>query len=313
MGRLSALLITLLVAGCASPTSRLHALADSQGFERSSVVAVGYRHTVFSNERALAPSDEQADDTGVAQALDRHRGDVLHVYLEGDGSPWRHRTIIMPDPTPRSPLMLRLMALDSNPAVYVGRPCYNGAATEPGCDNRLWTSDRYSEIVVASMAGVLRVIAERRGNPELRLIGHSGGGALALLLAERLDDVRDVVTVAGNLDIDAWTSHHGYTPLYGSLNPARRPPLQDSTAQWHLVADLDAVVPPLLVRGFIVSQASATGVSVDGFTHGCCWARIWPDILSAVADGQADALPGTVFKRPGDTSLGRSGAVQSSP
>jgi len=311
-------LIALLIAGCASPTSRLRALAESHGFERGSVTVSGYRMTVFANvpyvspqlsqksSREFSPKSRQRGGASSAiagrissQAL--ARDDVLHVYLEGDGSPWRHRTIIMADPTPRSPLMLRLMALDANASVYVGRPCYNGTSLEPICDNRLWTSDRYSEVVVNSMAAVIRRIAVERGSPELRLIGHSGGGTLALLLAERLNRVSDVLTVAGNLDTDAWTGHHGYTPLYGSLNPALRPLLPESVAQWHLVGGRDGVVPPMIVQGYIAAQPSASASRIDTFTHGCCWERVWPDILDAVMRGQADELPGTVFKRVVET------------
>ena len=51
-----------------------------------------------------------------------------------------------------------------------------------------------------------------------------------------------VITVGANLDTDAWTQHHGYLPLTGSLNPAA------STAKhpWpeaHLYGGRDTIVP----------------------------------------------------------------------
>ncbi len=305
MGRLSLVLICLLIAGCASPTSRLRALADSQGFERGSVIHSGFRMTVFANApfSGKSPARSAGIIAGRISSRDLARDDVLHIYLEGDGSPWRQRTIIMPDPTPRSPLMLRLMAMDANSSVYVGRPCYNGTSREPGCDSRLWTSDRYSELVVSAMAAAIRRIAIERGEPSLRLIGHSGGGALALLLSERLDRVSDVLTIAGNLDIDAWTDHHGYTPLYGSLNPAQRPLLPASVAQWHLLGGRDAVIPPTIVKRYIAAQPSANAAQIQGFTHGCCWERIWPDILNAVMQGLPDKLPGQLFKRAAEIGV----------
>jgi len=267
----------LLFAGCASPTTQLRELAARQGFERSRVTVDGFRHTVFLTAQAA-------------------RADVLHVYLEGDGSPWRHRTMIMADPTPRSPLMLRLMAKDPEAAVYVGRPCYNGSASDEGCSNRLWTSDRYSETVVASMTGVVRRLQRRAGASTLRLFGHSGGGALALLIAERLADVSDVVTIAGNLDTDAWTDHHGYTPLYGSLNPARRGPLAATTREWHLVGERDTVIPPQLVSDFLQSRPDAESRQIAGYSHGCCWERSWRLILHAVTTDTPTRLPGTRYE-----------------
>ena len=50
---------------------------------------------------------------------------------------------------------------------------------------------------------------------EVTFVGYSGGGVLAVLIAERLDNVAGVITVGANLDTDAWTEHHGYLPLTG--------------------------------------------------------------------------------------------------
>ena len=50
------------------------------------------------------------------------------------------------------------------------------------------------------MATALETWLKKKGYSELVLIGYSGGGALAMLLAERIR-VRAVITVAANLDI----------------------------------------------------------------------------------------------------------------
>ena len=203
---------------------------------------------------------------------------TLHIYLEGDGQPWQHRIVIMPDPTPRNPLMLRLMRNDPEPSAYVGRPCYYGHSQDPGCTFPLWTSARFSETVVASMAEVIRVLQGRYRARELWLIGHSGGGALAMLLAERLPAVSRVVTLGANLDTDAWTRHHRYSPLRESFNPAQRPALRQGVRQWHLLGTADRVVPPALVTRFIRRQPAAVGIELAGFTHSCCWSSLWPEL-----------------------------------
>src|SRR6185436_12059458 len=117
------------------------------------------------------------------------------------------------DPTPRHPLMLQLMTLDSAPSVYVGRPCYFGLANDPPCTPRDWTLDRFSPRIVDSMASVIEQLRAGRGTDAIELYGHSGGAALAVLLAARLGGVQRIVTIAGNLDVEAWTTYHGYTPL----------------------------------------------------------------------------------------------------
>ena len=278
-------LVCVILQSCATPAGNLDRLAEDQGFARSTIKAAGFNLLVYRNRAAMAGLTDTASN-----------GSILHVYLEGDGSPWRHRTIVMADPTPRRPLMLRLMKLDRQPAAYLGRPCYNGTSAEPPCDSALWTSGRYSPTVIDSMASALRVLIRRHKAGELWLFGHSGGGALAMLLADRLPDVTRVVTLAGNLDTDAWTRHHGYTPLFSSVNPAQQPPLRRDVLQWHLVGGRDAVIPPQLVRSFIMNQPQASGFQVDRFAHSCCWQVIWPNVLKALARDDPKWIPARQFK-----------------
>lgn len=282
------LLFVCLLAGCASPAGRLQDIAARHDFASERLRANGFDMAIFSNVayRTKAPM----------AGAEQRRDDVLHVYLEGDGEPWKWKVLVMPDPTPRRPLMLGLMALDPLPSVYVGRPCYNGRARDAGCSDTLWTSERYSETVIASMTDAVRALAVRRGATSLRLFGHSGGGTLAMLIAARLPATRDVVTVAGNLDPDAWTRHHGYLMLRGSLNPASEPALGAHIRQWHLLGGADRVVPPQIVRPYIEAQASAMGVDFPTFTHGCCWRRVWPDLLKAVIEDDPERLPGSIFR-----------------
>ena len=283
-------------------------MAETQGFERRAILANGFELTVFENAAfletspPLAARPELPDTDTHAVPPDRSPGDgrpgdvrVLHVYLEGDGTPWMYRVIVTRDPTPRRPLMLGLMALDTAPALYVGRPCYNGTSLDVGCESALWTSARYSEAVVDSMAAAIRTLAERQGFERIRLFGHSGGGTLALLLAARLPGTLDVVTIAGNLDPDAWTRHHGYTPLRDSLNPSLEPAFGSAVHEWHLLGGDDRVVPPALVRPFILSRERAIGVDFPTFSHGCCWQRVWPGVLRAVTRGEPALMPGRVF------------------
>lgn len=278
-------LFCIILQGCATPSDNLNYFATEQNFERTTLRVKGFELLVYKSEVDLLLDQDQGDASK-----------ILHVYLEGDGSPWRYRTMIMADPTPRYPLMLRLMALDQLPSVYIGRPCYNGTSADPGCDNRLWTSGRYSSQVVNSMAAAIEVLITRHGPEEIRLFGHSGGGALALLLAEQIPQVTQIVTIAGNLDIDAWTSHHGYTPLYSSLNPAKQPELRPQVKQWHFVGGRDNVVPAQIIRPFIVNQSAASGFLYEGYDHGCCWANLWPTVLRALSHGSPRLMLDAQFK-----------------
>jgi pimeloyl-ACP methyl ester carboxylesterase len=290
-------LFCICLQGCVTPSANLDNFANQRGFQRSTLRVQGFDLLVYSNGAQIVSSVKGSVGTPLA----------MHVYLEGDGSPWRYRTIVMPDPTPRNPLMLQLMALDEHLSIYLGRPCYNGSSTDPGCDSRLWTSGRYSSQVVDSMAAAIGVLVKLYRPDEIRLFGHSGGGAIALLLASKIPLVTQVVTIAGNLDTDAWTTHHGYTPLYSSLNPAKQQPLRPEVNQWHLLGGRDTVIPAQLIKPFVASQAAASGFMYRGYDHGCCWVNLWPTVLNALDSRSTKLLLDAQFKFP-EISLGVEGS-----
>lgn len=204
----------------------------------------------------------------------------LHLYIDGDGLPWLGRGRPAADPTPRNPLVLRLMALDPTPAIYLGRPCYAGAWDEPDCNAWQWTHGRYSETVVTSMTRAAQHIVAEVDAEQVVLIGFSGGGTLAMLIAARLEGVSTVVTLAGNLDVASWTALHDYSPLTGSLDPATQVPLPSAIAQWHWVGENDQRVPPHLIRGAVQPGPQVHLDVLPGVDHNCCWEAIWPELLT---------------------------------
>lgn len=214
---------------------------------------------------AVVPGDGFQHHVIVQDAASREE---LHVYIEGDGTPFIRNTQVAGDPTPRNPLARKLMRKDRAFSLYLGRPCYFGLAST--CDSAYWTNKRYSPEVVQSLRAVIRQHIDQHRVKRLVLIGHSGGGTLAMLLAPQFDETTAVITIAANLDIDAWTAHHGYSRLDGSLNPASLPPLRDSIQQIHLAGGRDQVVPPHLIPNATVYPR---------FTHGRGWQREWPRIL----------------------------------
>ncbi len=211
----------------------------------------------------------------------------VHVYLEGDGRPWIREREIAADPGPLDPLALRLMARDPTPALLVGRPCYHGLAHMPGCTPWLWTHGRYSEQVVGILAqAIARALPPQPGR-KLVLIGHSGGGTLAVLLAPSLPGVKAVITLAANLDVAAWAEHHGYSPLSGSLNPARLPPLPPNIRQVHLIAERDETVPPETIARYLAHNPQAQIQRIPGTDHRHGWLERWPHLLTTMTNCQA--------------------------
>lgn len=207
---------------------------------------------------------------------------AIHVYLDSDGTPWRNRYWIEPDPTPRNPLVLQLMAQDPAPSLYLGRPCYHGQATQPNCSPVLWTSHRYSPTVVRNMAAALNQFLSEMPTTSVILFGFSGGGTLAMLLAEQIGQTQAVITVAANLDTDRWTQWKQDSPLTGSLNPSHRPFLPKSIVQLHYVGGQDSNVPPWIPARLVRQYPESQLIIMQEFSHTCCWRDYWPMILDQI-------------------------------
>ena len=220
--------------------------------------------------------------TGYAKGLDSAGRDLV-VYIESDGYAWRSRWALSPDPTPRDPQGLRLALRDSGPRVlYLARPCQFARDAWQGCEPIYWSSHRYGEAVVAALDQAIDEVKTRVGASAVSLLGISGGGVVAALLAARRDDVAQLTTIAANLDHAAWTEHHEVSPLTGSLNPADFAERLEQIPQRHFVGAADDVVPPIIVESYLarMTDRSKTEIIViPGFDHDCCWIDAWPGLL----------------------------------
>lgn len=205
-------------------------------------------------------------------------GGVLTVYLEGDGLAWLSPTLPSPDPTPLTPLALQLaLAQPDGSAAYLARPCQFVGTRH--CTTQDWTGARFAPDVVTGTSHAVDRLKASLGARELVLVGYSGGAAVALLVAARREDVRQVITVAGNLDPDAWADWHRVPRLTASDNPARHHDELRALPQVHLVGSRDPVTPAELAQRFQAANPTGTPsqvIEMPGFDHGCCWAQDWP-------------------------------------
>ena len=254
----------MALAACATPAERLERQAITLGFVPISLRGEGFRHRAY-----MAGAQDGAD--------------TLHVYVEHDGTPWLGTWQVSEDPTPRAPFALELMARDVGPRLFLGRPCHFEPKDDAACGPLVWTHRRYSPEVVASMVVALHDFTALHHFRRVVLIGYSGGGTLAWLMARQVPETVGVVTVAANLDIDRWTAIHGYSPLAGSLNPALLPALSRAIPQLHYAGGRDRNVPPAVVESFHRGHPEARVVIIADFDHACCWAERWPEFLREAA------------------------------
>ena len=257
----------LFCAACAvlqSPSEQVRTQAEAAGFIPVDV----------PDARLRAYAKHAAPGAGNARVT---------VYVESDGAPWRFSDEPPSDPTPLKPLVLRMAIADPSPAAaYLGRPCqYLREADRLKCDPQLWMRGRFSNEAVAAMNLAVDQIKRIYGASEVNLVGYSGGGAMAALIAARRSDVSCLVTIAAPLDTSAWTDALRVSRLDLSLNPADAADRLRNVRQTHFRGARDKLVPSATTRRFLERVTGATVIDKETYDHRCCWDDDWKDLRRA--------------------------------
>ena len=205
------------------------------------------------------------------------------VYLGGDGFSYVTPTEVSSNPTPIKPTALTLAASDpSESVIYLARPCqYVDLAREKYCSSKYWSSHRFAEEVVSAYEQALDHIKNLVGGVAFHLVGYSGGGAVAVLIAARRGDVISVRTVAGYLDHIALNKMVGVEPLKGSLDPMRVASALRGIPQVHYSGSRDLVIPPWVGKKFVSvvgNPKCARSITVDGVSHEYGWVEYWKTV-----------------------------------
>jgi hypothetical protein len=199
----------------------------------------------------------------------------ITVYIEGDGQSWISRHRLSADPTPLSSLVRDLTLHDKTEnVIYMARPCQFVSTLQPSCNPFYWDEKRFSDVVVNAMDDALTQIKQRYKNNKFRLVGYSGGGAIALLLAQQRSDISRITTIAGHLDSDAVTALHKTSPLTGSLNPADKATSIAHITQYHYVGSKDKIIPPSIAQNYVRNlpeNHKAQIIIVPNATHDKGW------------------------------------------
>ncbi|MBF0392345.1 MAG: alpha/beta hydrolase [Alphaproteobacteria bacterium] len=219
--------------------------------------------------------------TSFVRITDRTR--PVTIYIEGDGLAWASRTEVSRDPTPKNAQGLALAAADpSANVVYLARPCqYSDRSANPTCGPDYWTSKRFAPEVIAAMNQAADQVAARVPGQMLNLVGYSGGGAVAVLMAARRQDVASIRTVAGNLDHAEVNRLAQVSQLTGSLNAIDVAAQVAKVPQIHYSGANDRVVPPVIAQRFTQASGSACvrAMTVPGADHESGWNERWRELL----------------------------------
>ncbi|MCB4361072.1 alpha/beta hydrolase family protein [Quatrionicoccus australiensis] len=257
----------LLLASCASLLSEREQAANiGQKSGLTATTLQTQRFPIFAQTRISQPGQE------------------LNIYIEGDGDAWLSRNQLSADPTPVNPLALKLAALDPAANVaWLARPCQYVLADSANCRADHWSTLRYSRELVNALDAAITQLKTRVAAQRLNLIGYSGGATMALLIAAQRNDIASIRTVAGNLDTDAFTSHHQVTPLGPESNPLRHAATLAKIPQTHWLGQNDTSIPPPLANRYAnaVGQGNCTRLqTVANATHSGGWEKRWIDFLN---------------------------------
>lgn len=242
---------SIATSGCGINPTWQH-IAGNAGLATGWIEGAGFRHLVLDNEKP---------------------GQKLMIFIEGDGSPWFYGVRVSRDPTPENPVLLKLMVRAGARAVYLGRPCYFGSAGDSACTPDLWTRARYGERVVASLCKAANRLVASSRTDAVELVGYSGGGTLAVLMAGCIDRIAAVTTLAGNLDPESWVDLHGYAPL-AQVSIGRMTSAPGSIAESHWQCINDDNVPPDVTLRYFSRRPNAERILIDGCTHATGWGAV---------------------------------------
>jgi pimeloyl-ACP methyl ester carboxylesterase len=202
----------------------------------------------------------------------------MTIYIEGDGASWLLKTIPPRNPTPSQSLVAAMAAEDQNQFVmYLARPCqFIAVQTIKECDESMWTDGRFSTQVIAMSNQAIDRALLNLPTVRLNLVGHSGGGTLATLIAAQRSDVNCLVTMASPLDITAWARALSIAPLTRSQNPAKPNANLQQIRQTHFLGENDRIVTKESIGEYRNFPRDAQFMTISGFDHRRYWADQWP-------------------------------------
>lgn len=268
---LSVLLVVFSFSSCT--TIEYKSLAPKRAHDAADAVAKnhGFTHRMVKGGEFLFTTYQKITDTSAEYV----------VYIEGDGS-IVDKGMPSNNPTPIHPMVLELATKDRRAnIVYIARPCqYTPMELNLKCEPSYWSDKRWSEDSVDAMNSAIKSIV---GNKKIHLVGFSGGGGIAVLIAARNPAVKDIITLAGNLDHVSFNKYHGAFQCLNSLNPIDYAKSINQVLQIHFSGSKDKKVPSFIADSFVKASGSNCVHSevLADVTHNRGWIKNIEYILRA--------------------------------
>ena len=254
------------------------------------ITALTVAITACSNRPSTAiPDRHELSKNGFIQEQSAYPGTVLvkrsllkndrvWVFIESDGAAFG----TWPTGKPAMPSVKRSVALGlalqqtGGDVMYVARPCQFllGEWASAKCDNPdLWTTQRFSHEAIKLIEAVIERSVGDKKRP-VTLVGHSGGGTVALAIAQRQQfPVACVITLGSPVDLKSWYGLWGAAPPATAVDPANAISAGQTAPVVFISGEHDQLVPPSAIgRWADVIRASPRlhHIRINS-THGTGW------------------------------------------
>lgn len=208
------------------------------------------------------------------------------IYIGGEGHIWGLTGKETRNPTPINPVALHLASKDlAQNVAYIARPCqYSGmldtsADCDPAYDGP--TEKQFAPEVLAAYNTALDDIKSRYDITDFNLIGFSGGGTIAALLAAERKDISSLRTVAAPL---------------GSAEKVA--PALKNIPQHHFIGGQDVIVQPAALHSYLQALGETGCVDytfIQEAEHEKGWVDKWPEFLAKTPACHGPALSPPAF------------------
>jgi hypothetical protein len=200
----------------------------------------------------------------------------INIYIEGDGLSYIYGSV-SDNPTPINPVGLKLFLKDTNRCkIYLSRPYQ--FINNKKANKRLWSELRYSNLTVNFYINVLNEIKRKYNDKSFTLIGYSGGGTIAALIASKRNDIKKLILIASNLDLKKWYEIHYLKPSKYDLNPADFSKRLEKIKQIIIIGQNDKNVNYKVIKSYLSHFKNKKNIKVliiQNMKHNDKWDEFW--------------------------------------
>lgn len=166
---------------------------------------------------------------------------ILRFYIEGNGNP-----------TPRTPTALNLAQKDSFPNIIVlSRPCQYEIDNKLCKNQDIWSIEQYSPELLKEIQEVIIFYIQKYKASAIEFVAYDGGAPIAFNIAPEIGRVRQIITIGGILDTEAFARQNNLPPFNSGRNPAQNTTLISQIPQIHYVGEKDNITTTAMAERFV--------------------------------------------------------------